>query len=126
MDFLNKSKMFLENKIKGEKKLSKFRVYTELTELEAEYAYKKALSLKTIDGTNLFIPDEYVKVIKESENTYDPEALAIYAFNVKIGYLYQTDRQEYYSLKTVERMYIRTYFFNEKPRFELIIVYRSK
>ena len=126
MNLLNKGKNLLTDAVKGKVTIDTFTVYTELTELEAEYAYKKALSLKTIDGTNLFIPDEYVKVIKESENTYDPEALAIYAFNVKIGYLYQTDRQEYYSFKTVERMYIRAYFFNEKPRFELIIVHRSK
>lgn len=126
MNLLNKGKNLLTDAVKGKVTIDTFTVYTELSELEADYAFKKANQNPVIETGNLFIPDKNVEIKREPENTYDPEALAIYAYNVKIGYLYQSDRNRYYSLKNIERVYIRTYFFNEKPRFELIIVYRSK
>ena len=78
------------------------------------------------EAMDLFIPDEFVDLKQEPENKYDPRALAVYAYNVKIGYLYQSDRDEFYTLGDVERIYIRTYFWQEKPRFELNVVYRRK
>ena len=126
MDLLNKGKNLLTDAVKGKIKIDTFNVYTEFSELEADYSFKKANLNPVIEGGNLFIPDKNVEIRREPENAYDPEALSIYAYNVKIGYLYQTDRNRYYSLKNIERVYIRTYFFNEKPRFELNIAYRSK
>lgn len=126
MDLLNKGKNLLTDAVKGKIKIDTFNVYTELSELEADYAFKKANQNPVIESGNLFIPDKNVEIRRELENTYDPEALSIYAYNVKIGYLYQTDRNRYYSLKNIERVYIRTYFYNGKPRFELNVAYRSK
>lgn len=126
MNLLNKGKNLLTDAVKGKVTIDTFTVYTELSELEADYAFKKANQNPVIEAGNLFIPDKNVEISREPENTYDPEALAIYAYNVKIGYLYQSDRNRYYSLKNIERVYIRTYFWEEKPRFKLNIAHRSK
>ena len=88
------------------------------TQLELEYCYKKA------GNTNNALVSEGVKLIDEPENKHDPKALAVYLFNVKIGYIPSSDTDMVRNFKSKENPLIRLYFFNKKYRAEITIIHR--
>lgn len=92
----------------------------EYTQLELEYAYKKA------GGFNNCIESETVKLVDEPDNKYDPKAMAIYAFNVKLGYVPADDTEDIRKLKNKEQPSIRLYYYNKEYRGELTVIYREK
>lgn len=88
-------------------------------QLELEYAYKKAGSI------NNAILTEDIKLVDEKDNKYDPKAIAIYVFNVKIGYVPADETDFIRSLKHKQNESVRLYFYNEKYRSEYKVYYRS-
>lgn len=77
----------LSDIVGNKKELWEANLFVNLCPLEIEYAFKKSGGKRhnTIDS-------KYIEVKKEPNNKYDPRAIAVYAYNVKIGYFYQEDR----------------------------------
>ena len=90
------------------------------SQLELEYAYKKS------GGKNntIISEQEMVKVVFENNNPHDSNAVAVYAYNLKIGYIPSCDARK------VRRMIhpivsLRLYYYNEKYRAEVTIEYNG-
>ena len=110
---------FLKNRLIGERKKYDTQVTSwDYCQLELEYVYKKA------GGTNNNIIEENIELVDEKNNKYDPKALAIYVYNLKIGYVPASHTDLVRSFKHKEKLYIRVYYYNEKYRAELSIIYR--
>lgn len=89
-------------------------------QLELEYAYKKA------GGFQNCIEEDSIKLVDEPDNKADPQAIAVYAFNVKIGYIPSSETQIVRNFKNKESSTVRFYQYNELYRGELTIIYRGK
>ena len=89
------------------------------TQLELEYCYKKA------GNTNNAVVTENVRIVNDTANKHDPKAIAVYLFNLKIGYIPAHDTDLIRSLKNKDQPSIRLYFFNKKYRAEITILYRQ-
>lgn len=90
------------------------------SQLELEYAYKKA------GGKNntIISEKEMVKLVFENDNPHDSNAIAVYAYNLKVGYIPSSDT------RMVRRMIrpvvsLRLYYYNEKYRAEITIEYNG-
>lgn len=90
------------------------------TQLELEYAFKKS------GGKNntIISGDNVVRLVFENENPHDRNAVAVYAYNLKIGYIPADDAP------IVRKMIkpfvsIRLYYFNQKYRAEITIEYKG-
>ncbi len=90
------------------------------SQLELEYAYKKS------GGKNNTIVSgkENVNLVFENNNPHDSNAVAVYAYNLKIGYIPSCDA------RMVRRMInpivsLRLYYYNEKYRAEITIEYNG-
>lgn len=114
----------LSDIVGNKKELWEANLFVNLCPLEIEYAFKKSGGKRhnTIDS-------KYIEVKREPNNKYDPRAVAIYAYNVKIGYFYQEDRDEYLLLKNLENPYIvisENDYSENKYRAKFRVTYRSK
>ena len=90
------------------------------SQLELEYAYKKS------GGKNntIISEKEIVKMVFENNNPHDPNAVSVYAYNLKIGYI------PAYDAPTVRKMIkpvvsLRLYYYNNKYRAEITIEYKG-
>lgn len=89
-------------------------------QLELEYAYKKA------GGFQNCLEKDSIRLVDEPQNEYDPQAIAVYAFNVKVGYIPSELTELVRGLKKKESFSIRFYFYEDFYRGELTIIYRDK
>lgn len=67
---------------------------------------------------------EMVKMVFENDNPHDSNAIAVYAYNLKVGYIPSSDT------RMVRRMIrpvvsLRLYYYNEKYRAEITIEYNG-
>lgn len=121
IDLKNKASGILKTAVIGERKIYEIQTASfDYCQLELEYIYKKCGNI------NNAIHSETVKLVDEKNNKYDPNAIAIYVFNVKIGYVPADQTSVIRGLKNIELTSVRVYFFNEKYRAELRLNYRSK
>lgn len=88
----------------SKKMLWSANVSTGYNQDEMEYVYKKAGG-----KNNLYVDSENIEVRHEFENKYDPQARAIYAYGVKIGYLFKGDRDIYIKLRQKSNPYLRVW-----------------
>lgn len=92
----------------------------EFNQLELEYTYKKSGGKNNtiISGNNV------VRIVFENGNPHDCNAVAVYAYNLKIGYI------PAYDAPTVRKMIkpvvsLRLYYYNNKYRAEITIEYKG-
>lgn len=86
---------------------------------ELEYAYKK-----NGNKNNSILSDpDYLQVVREDENEVDSNAVAIYAFNVKIGYIPAIDAPEVRNFIHA-RPRVRFYYYNDMYRAEIQIEHK--
>ena len=92
----------------------------EFNQLELEYTYKKSGGKNNtiISGNNV------VRIVFENDNPHDCNAVAVYAYNLKIGYI------PAYDAPTVRKMIkpvvsLRLYYYNNKYRAEITIEYKG-
>ena len=92
----------------------------EYNQLELEYAYKKS------GGKNntIISGDNFVRIVFENDNPHDSNAVSVYAYNLKIGYI------PAYDAPTVRKMTkplvsLRLYYYNKKYRAEITIEYNG-
>lgn len=90
------------------------------SQLELEYAYKKS------GGKNntIISGDNIVRIVFENDNPHDSNAVSVYAYNLKIGYIPSSDAS------MVRRMIrpivsLRLYYYNKKYRAEITIEYNG-
>lgn len=86
------------------------------TQLELEYAYRKSGN----QNNTIISGKDLVSLVFEKYNQYDSNAVAVYAYNLKIGYI------PAYDAPTVRRMIkpevsLRLYYYNELYRAEITI-----
>lgn len=89
------------------------------SQLELEYAYKKSGG-----ENNTIISGNVVRIAFENDNPHDCNAVAVYAYNLKIGYIPACDAP------TVRKMIkpvvsLRLYYYNNKYRAEITIEYKG-
>lgn len=89
------------------------------SQLELEYAYKKSGG-----KNNTIISGNVVRIAFENDNPHDCNAVAVYAYNLKIGYIPACDAP------TVRKMIkpvvsLRLYYYNNKYRAEITIEYKG-
>lgn len=111
----------LKNVILGQREKYDIQLQSyQYCQLELEYAYKKA------GGVQNCIETTSIKLLDEPDNEADPHAIAVYAFNVKIGYIPRNETHIVRNLKNKESSTIRFYQHNGLYRGELTIIYRGK
>lgn len=104
---------------------SKSEIYVEqlasfdYSQLELEYAYKKSGG-----KNNTIISGDVVRIVFENDNPHDSNAVSVYAYNLKIGYI------PAYDAPTVRKMIkpvvsLRLYYYNNKYRAEITIEYKG-
>lgn len=104
---------------------SKSEIYVEqlasfdYSQLELEYAYKKSGG-----KNNTIISGNVVRIAFENDNPHDCNAVSVYAYNLKIGYIPASDAP------TVRKMIkpvvsLRLYYYNNKYRAEITIEYKG-
>ena len=104
---------------------SKSEIYVEqlasfdYSQLELEYAYKKSGG-----KNNTIISGNVVRIALENDNPHDCNAVSVYAYNLKIGYIPASDAP------TVRKMIkpvvsLRLYYYNNKYRAEITIEYKG-
>ncbi len=91
----------------------------EYNQLELEYTYKKSGG-----KNNTIISGNVVRIVFENDNPHDCNAVAVYAYNLKIGYI------PAYDAPTVRKMIkpvvsLRLYYYNNKYRAEITIEYKG-
>lgn len=89
------------------------------SQLELEYAYKKSGG-----KNNTIISGNVVRIAFENDNPHDFNAVSVYAYNLKIGYIPASDAP------TVRKMIkpvvsLRLYYYNNKYRAEITIEYKG-
>lgn len=89
------------------------------SQLELEYAYKKSGG-----KNNTIISGDVVRIVFENDNPHDSNAVSVYAYNLKIGYI------PAYDAPTVRKMIkpvvsLRLYYYNNKYRAEITIEYNG-
>lgn len=89
------------------------------SQLELEYAYKKSGG-----KNNTIISGDVVRIVFENDNPHDSNAVSVYAYNLKIGYIPASDAP------TVRKMIkpvvsLRLYYYNNKYRAEITIEYNG-
>ncbi|WP_455258104.1 hypothetical protein [Peptoniphilus asaccharolyticus] len=120
MNLKDELKSKLKNAFLGEPKFYTTQLASyEQCQLELEYAFKKSGNINNVTVTGL------AKTVDEKENSYDPNAIAVYLYNVKIGYFYMNETETYRSLKNKETPIIRLYEYNGLYRAELTVKYRD-
>ena len=91
----------------------------EFNQLELEYTYKKSGG-----KNNTIISGNVVRITFENDNPHDCNAVSVYAYNLKIGYI------PAYDAPTVRKMIkpvvsLRLYYYNNKYRAEINIEYKG-
>ena len=110
---------FLKDKIIGEPKQYKTQLAGfDYCQLELEYAYKKSGNID-----NAIVSDN-IKEVHEKDNPHDVNAIAIYLFNVKIGYIPASDNVFLKGLKHRRNTFVRLYHHNDKYKAEFSTQYR--
>lgn len=90
------------------------------TQLELEYAFKKSRG----KNNTIISGDNVVRMVFENDNPHDRHAVAVYAYNLKIGYI---PAQDALIVRKMIKPFvrIRLYYFNQKYRAEIAIEYKG-
>lgn len=87
-------------------------------QLELEYAFKKSGNI----NNNVISDSQIISIKPEPSNKFDSNAVAVYMYGLKIGYIKATDTQ--FVRRIVDpTTAIRLYYYNETYRAEIIINY---
>ena len=79
------------------------------SQLELEYAYKKS------GGKNntIISEKEMVKMVFENNNPHDSNAIAVYYYNLKVGYIHSSDTLMF-RIMISPVFILRLFYYNEK------------
>ena len=111
-------KGLIKSKHVGESTVVKFPISSE------DYFQKERHKTFVLSGNkNNSIESDTVEVKHEKNNEYDKNALAVYVYSLKIGYIFKSDQEIFKSYKQIQKLSVRQYYYKKKYRAELIVEY---
>lgn len=85
-------------------------------QLELEYGYKK-----TRKEYKDFVTPE-ISVKKEPFNSHDKDAIAVYAYNLKLGYLSKEKQRTYNNVKNKRKETVRFYYDKKEDFYTAFLI----